>query len=424
MAMSDFVTLLAQEPKVEPLKKGEIVKCTIVFIGRKLFLVDVRNQFTGIISGADLLSSVMDVRTLKVGDEVAAMYRGQDPESGLLIFSLRKASQTTLMSKLLENKEKGLTMSVIPTEANKGGLLIDLDGMKWFIPVSQLSPIHYPRVENADPERILGHLRALIGKPLDVRVLNVQDDGKKIIFSERATNDGARESALKNLKIGDRVEWVVSGILSYGIFVTFDGLEGLVHVSEMDWGHVANPGKYAKIGDKVNVEIIGLDPEKISLSIKRLKANPWAELASVYKLNDIIEVPVLKISKFGVFVELNGGINGLIHLSEISHTPIKNVEDVVQVGKTIRAKIITLDVNERRIGLSIKALEPAPAGSETSIAGGQAAKVDPSKEADLDIEGEVEKKTKKAPKKAKEEIVEEVAAEVVETPAAETPAAE
>jgi len=410
--MSDFVKLLEQEPKVTPLKKGEIVKCTIVFIGRKLFLVDVKNQFTGIISGADLLSSVMDVRTLKIGDEVAAMYRGQDPESGLLILSLRKASQTTLMSKLLENKEKGLTMSVIPTEANKGGLLIDLDGMKGFIPVSQLSPIHYPRVENADPERILGHLKALIGKPLEVRVLNVQDDGKKIIFSERATNDGARESALKNLKIGDRVEWVVSGILSYGIFVTFDGLEGLVHVSEMDWGHVANPGKYAKIGDKVNVEIIGLDPEKISLSIKRLKANPWAELASIYKLNEIIEVPVLKISKFGVFVELNGGINGLIHLSEISHTPIKNVEDIVQVGKTIRAKIITLDVNERRIGLSIKALEPAPAGSETSIPGGQAAKVDPSKEADLDIEWEVEKKAKKA-KKEKEET---------ETPAEAKPA--
>jgi small subunit ribosomal protein S1 len=128
--MSEFIKLLDQEPKVTPLKKGEIVKCTIVFIGRKLFLVDVKNQFTGIISGADLLSSVMDVRTLKVGDEAAAMYRGQDPESGLLILSLRKASQTTLMSKLLENKEKGLTMSVVPTEANKGGLLIDLDGMK------------------------------------------------------------------------------------------------------------------------------------------------------------------------------------------------------------------------------------------------------------------------------------------------------
>jgi len=184
----------------------------------------------------------------------------------------------------------------------------------------------------------------------------------------------------------------------------------------MDWGHVANPGKYAKIGDKVNVEIIGLDPEKISLSIKRLKANPWAELASVYKLNDIIEVPVLKISKFGVFVELNGGINGLIHLSEISHTPVKNVEDILQVGTKIRAKIITLDVNERRIGLSIKALEPAPAGSETSISGGQAAKVDPSKEADLDIEGETEKKAKKAPKKAKTEEAEEATAE---TPAAE-----
>jgi small subunit ribosomal protein S1 len=369
------------------------------FIGRKLFLVDVNNQFTGIISGADLFSSVMDVRTLKVGDEIAAMYRGQDPESGLLVLSLRKASQMTLMSKLLENKDKNLTMTVVPTEANKGGLLIDLDGMKGFVPVSQLSPIHYPRVENADPEKILGHLRALIGKPLEVRVLNVQDDGKKkIIFSERATADQSREVALKNLKVGDRVEGVVSGILSYGLFVTFDGLEGLVHVSEIDWGHVANPSKFAKIGDKVNVEIIGLDPEKISLSIKRLKQNPWAELAGAYKLNDIIEVPVLKISKFGVFVELNGGINGLIHLSEISHTPVKNIDEVIKVGQKVKAKIITLDVNERRIGLSMKALEPAPAGAEKSIAGGEAAKVDKSKEADIDIDMDGEEKVEKKSK--------------------------
>ncbi len=401
--MSDFVKLLAAEPIVKPLKKGDIVKCTIVFIGKKLFLVDVNNQFTGIISGSDLLSSVMDVRTIKVGDEISAFYRGQDAESGLLLLSLRKASQLTLMSKLLENKEKGQTMTVVPTEANKWGLLIDLDGMKGFVPVSQLAPIHYPRVENADPERILEHLRGLIGKPLEVRVLNVQDDGKKIIFSERATDDQARESALKNLKVGDRVEWVISGILSYGLFVTFDGLEGLVHVSEIDWGHVANPGKFAKIGDKVNVEIIGLDPEKISLSIKRLKQNPWAELASVYKLNDVIEVPVLKISKFGVFVELNGGINGLIHLSEISHIPVKNVEEVIKVGQKVKAKIITLDVNERRIGLSIKALEPAPAGSETSISG-EHAKVDPSKEADLDVDLDgSEKKEKKAKKTKKAE---------------------
>lgn len=249
MAMSDFIKLFSQEPVIKPLKKGEIVKCTIVFIGRKLFLVDVNNQFTGIISWADILSSVLDVRTLKVGDEISVMYRGQDPESGLLILSLRKASQSTLMSKLLDNKEKNHTMTVIPTEANKWGLLIDLDGMKGFVPVSQLSPIHYPRVENADPERILALLKALIGKPLEVRVLNVQDDGKKIIFSEKATADQSREVALKNLKVGDRVEWVISGILSYGLFVTFDGLEGLVHVSEIDWGHVANPGKFVKIGE-------------------------------------------------------------------------------------------------------------------------------------------------------------------------------
>ena len=229
--MSDtaFTDLLAKQDTIVPIKKGELIKGTIIHVGKKLFLVDVNNQFTGIISGSDLISSVVDTKALKVGDEVEVLYRGQDPDSGLLILSLRKASQMTLKDVLRENQEAGKTMSVIPTDANKGGLLVNLDGMKGFIPVSQLSPMNYPRVEGADPEKILAHLKGLLGKPLEVQVLNVDDAGKKIIFSERATEDAKREEAIKKMKIGDKVEGVVSGILSYGLFVTFDGLEGLVH---------------------------------------------------------------------------------------------------------------------------------------------------------------------------------------------------
>jgi ribosomal protein S1 len=169
--------------------------------------------------------------------------------------------------------------------------------------------MNYPRVEGANPEKILEHLGRLVGKPFKVRVINVDQDGKKIIFSEKAALEEARGEALLKLKIGDTVDGSVSGILTYGLFITFNGLEGLVHVSEIDWGHVSDPSKFAKVGDKVKVQVIGIDADKISLSMKRLKANPWQVLAEKYKINDIIEAPVMRISQFGVFLSLDGGIS-------------------------------------------------------------------------------------------------------------------
>ena len=361
--MSDFKSLLATVDVIKAPKVSEIVTVTVLAIGHKNILCDINNQFTGVIAGTDITSSIIDVRKIKVGDKIDAMIRGEDRDTGLVILSLRKASQVQLIERLTSNFDTKETITVIPNEANKGGLLVDLDGMKGFIPVSQLSPVHYPRVEGANPERILEHLKALVGKELVVRVLNVDTAGKKIIFSEKATQDENRSAALGKLKVGEIMEGSVSGILSYGLFVTFEGLEGLVHVSEIDWGHVADPSKFARVGDKVKVMIIGLDSDKISLSIKRLKKNPWDELAKKYKIGDVVEAPVTKISKFGVFVELEAGINGLIHMSELSHKEGVTAEELVTPGQPVKAKIITLESAEKRIGLSIKALEPAPEGA-------------------------------------------------------------
>ena len=198
----------------------------------------------------------------------------------------------------------------------------------------------------------------MVGKPFHVRVINVDQNGKKIIFSEKAAVEEQRSVALKSLKVGDVVEGVVSGILTYGLFVTFNGIEGLVHVSEIDWGHVNNPHKFARIGDKLTVQVIGIEAEKISLSVKRLKANPWQVLAEKYQVGDIIEAPVLRMSQFGIFLELDGGISGLIHLSEIAQDVAKNMEDKVHVGEMMKARIITFDPQAKRIGLSLKALDP------------------------------------------------------------------
>ena len=308
MSTTDFAGLLgASEPINTPIS-GTIVSGTVISANQKMIIVDIGNgQFTGVIAGTHMTSSTEDAGNLGPGDIVDSIVIGEDRHSGIVHLSLRKASQIKLIEKLHSNFDTKEIITVIPNEANKGGLLIDLDGIKGFIPVSQLTPVNYPRVEGANPERILEHLQKLVGKPFKVRVINVDNDGKKIIFSEKAALDEQRSAVMSNLKPGDMVEGVVSGILTYGLFITFNGIEGLVHVSEIDWGHVANPSKFAKIGDEVKVQVIGVEGDKISLSMKRLRPNPWAELAAKYKVDDIVEVPILRVSQFGVFLALEIG---------------------------------------------------------------------------------------------------------------------
>lgn len=358
-----FEELFAQSPEIKYPKQGEVISGTIIKVEKKNILVNVNNQFTGLVVNKEV-GNTIDLNELQAGQAIDVMVLGDSVERGLLILSLKRANQIKNLSNLAKYNESSEVISVRPTEANKGGLLVDIDGLKGFIPVSQLTPLHYPRVEGADPEKILEHLNGLVGVDFQVRVINVDEAGKKIIFSEKAAIEEARGKALETLKEGDVVEGVVSGILSYGLFVTFDGLEGLVHVSEIDWGHVNDPSKFAKVGMKVKVKVIGLDSEKISLSIKRLKENPWDVLAKKYKLGDSIVAPISRISKFGAFMDLEGGIQGLIHLSEISHGVVKDIRDHVKVGEEVTAKIINFEPIKKRIGLSLKALQEAPKGEE------------------------------------------------------------
>jgi len=389
-----FAELLEQSAEIKYPKEGEVITGTIEKIEKKNILVNVNNQFTGLVISKELGNSV-DFNALQAGQAIDVMVLGDSIERGLLILSLKRANQIKSLNALNSNFETGEVMTVRATEANKGGLLVDIDGLKGFIPVSQLTPLHYPRVEGADPEKILEHLNSLLTVDFKVRVINVDDGGKKIIFSEKAAIEEQRTKALETLKQGDIVEGVVSGILSYGLFVTFDGLEGLVHVSEIDWGHVNNPGKFAKVGMKVKVKVIGLDSEKISLSIKQLKDNPWDVLAKKVKTGDTIKAPISRISQFGAFMDLDGGIQGLIHLSEISHGVVKDIREHVKVGEEITAKIINFEPTKKRIGLSLKALTPAPEGVKEDAK--PKVKSGPSEEDKIDAE--VAEKPKKAPAK-------------------------
>lgn len=361
--MSLFQELFEKSPAIEYPKMNEVITGEIIKIEKKNILVNVNNQFTGLVVNKEI-GNTIDLATLEWGQKIDVMVLGDSVEKGFLILSLRRANQIKNLSNLWAQFDSGEVITVKPTEANKWGLLVDLDGLKWFIPVSQLTPLHYPRVEGAEPAKILEHLEGLVGKPFQVKVINVDDNGKKIIFSEKAWIQEQRDASLEKLKEGDVVEGMISGILTYGLFVTFDGLEGLVHVSEIDWGHVNDPSKFAKVGQKVKVKVIGLEKDKISLSIKRLKENPWDILSRKYKLNDTIDAPISRISRFGAFIELDGGIQGLIHLSEISHGVVKDIRDHLKVGEQVQAKIINFDPKVKRIGLSLKALQPVPEGME------------------------------------------------------------
>ncbi len=240
-----------------------------------------------------------------------------------------------------------------------------MHGIKGFIPLSQLAPIHYPRVEDGDQDAIFDKLLGLIGQEIKVRVINIDEEDRRIILSEREALKEEREKVLSELEVGKVFEWVVSGVSSYGLFVTIGGtVEWLVHISEITYGHVNDIDKLGKIGDKMKVKVIGLENGKISLSSKQLKGDPWEELPKRYQVWDIIEGEIVRYVPYGVFVRVYEDINGLVHLSELSQKTVNNPNEIVKLGQIVKAKLILIDPKNRKIGLSMKDLEPKAEGAE------------------------------------------------------------
>lgn len=352
--------LLKDSPEIVYPQPGTLIEGTVTDIHKNKILVDLGGISPGIIAGKEAHDSTGTIKDLEPGDTVSAYVVEIENTDGLVVLSLRKASQEKSWRHFVDAYEEGDVIKATPNEANKGGLLLEVDGIKGFIPVSQLAPMHYPRVNGADTAQILKRLQDLVGKTFDVKVINVDHENGKLILSEKAAMQKQREEALKKLKVGQKVKGKISGVVKFGIFVAFDGLEGLVHISEIAWGHVKDPAEYGKIGDEVEVLVIGIEGEKISLSMKRLTPDPWLEAAKKFKVESVVEGEINKITQFGAFMELSDEINGLIHLSEITDEPIEDASKVLSVGDKVKAKIIAVDPEEHRIGLSIKALNEKP----------------------------------------------------------------
>jgi small subunit ribosomal protein S1 len=345
--MQDSPALVLPEP-------GAMVSGTVVSIEKNCIIVDLGGVLTGMISGREIKDSLGTIDELKIGDEVTSCVLEPENEEGLVVLSLRRASQDKTWDKFVKAYEANTTLKVRPKEANKGGLLLDVDGIKGFIPVSQLAPLHYPRVNGADSAKILSRLQALIGEEFNVKIINLDKENGKLILSERAAFERERSDALSGLKVGDAVSGTVSGIVKFGIFVAFEGLEGLVHISEIAWGHVSDAHDFARLGDKVQVKIIGIDGDKISLSMKQLTKDPWEEIEKKYKVGTMIKTKISRLAQFGAFVQLSDDITGLIHNSEIPGNP-EDPAKALEVGQAVEARVIEINKEEKRIGLSLLA---------------------------------------------------------------------
>lgn len=350
--------LLLGAPPIPTPQPGEIVEGKVLLRGKNKLYVDLGGVLTGVISGRELRDSQQTHRRVRVGDVVAAMVLEEENEEGMVVLSLRRASQTQVWKRIRDLIDGDGTMAFTAQEANKGGLLANIDGIRAFLPVSQLAPVNYPRVNNADPGEILTRLKKFEGHTFTVKVITLDEEAGKIVVSEREAISEERARALESLKAGDVREGLVSGIVKFGLFVAFDGLEGLVHISEIAWGHVKNPGEHVKMGDRVTVKVIGIDGEKLSLSMKQLTKDPWEEIAEKYPVGKRVAGTVTRLTDYGAFLKIEDDINGLVHLSEISHRKIKDPIEALSIGQKVEVQVIALDPDERRIGFSIKALLP------------------------------------------------------------------
>jgi len=361
----DMELLLQDSPVLNLPEPGALVKGKVVSIDKSSIIVDLDGVLTGIITGREMKDAMNSAQELAPGDEVVSCVLETENEEGLVVLSLRRASQEKTWERFLNAYENDEPIKVVPKEANKGGLLLNADGIKGFIPVSQLAPLNYPRVNGADSAKILSRLNKLVGKEFLVKIISIDKENGKLILSERAAYKAEREKALTKLVIGSTVQGTVSGIVKFGIFVAFDGLEGLVHISEIAWGHVTNPHDFGKRGDKVDVKIIGIDGDKISLSMKQLTEDPWEAIEKNFKVGTTIKTKITRLAQFGAFVKVNSDINGLIHNTEIPGQP-EDPTEVLKTGQEVEARVIEVNKSEKRIGLTLMPEGESPAENGVS----------------------------------------------------------
>ncbi|MFI5240475.1 MAG: 30S ribosomal protein S1 [Candidatus Saccharimonadia bacterium] len=331
---------------------GDVVEGKVIAAEKHEIWLDLGPRGTGLVIGREIEQS----EEISPGDTISASVLEPETEEGYAVLSLKKVAKEKGWESLEERLTNAEVFAVSPFDANKGGLLVEVDGIRGFLPVSQLSAENYPRVSGADKDEILHRLTRLVGKPLQVRILDLDRRENKLIFSEKAARREDTEGKVAKMAVGDVVKGAVTGVVDFGIFVNVDGVEGLVHISEIAWDRVESPAKYVKVGDTIEAKIISIDRDKLSLSMKQLKPDPWIEEISGYKVGDSVKGKITRITPFGAFVQVTSVIEALVHISELSDEHVDDPSKLVNLGETKTFKIIAIEPDAHKLSLSLKGL--------------------------------------------------------------------
>lgn len=332
---------------------GEIIEGAVSNLGRSAVYIDLGPLGCGIIFGREFYAAKDTLRKLKIGEKIFGKVLDLENEEGYLELSLSEAGKELGWENLIQKKENNEVIKVKILGANKGGLLAETEGLPGFLPVSQLSAEHYPRVEGADKFEILKRLQPLIGQELTVKIFDIVPREEKLIFSERATDTEKLKEILKNYKVGDLVKGEITGVVDFGAFIKFgEELEGLIHISELDWQLIENPSEVVKVGAKVKAKIIEITEDgKISLSLKALKKDPWQGIEEKFKKGDLVKGKATKFNPFGAFVQVTAQIQGLCHISEFGTR--SKMEEKLKIGQSYDFQILQIDPQEHRMSLKL-----------------------------------------------------------------------
>lgn len=365
-AQSEMEKLLQDDSLPRLPQVGDIIDSTVLSVSKNEVNLDLGGIATGVVRGRELIDESGETANLKVGAVVSATVLDLENEKGVMELSFRSAGHQKAWDELIRLQQTGEVIDVPVLDANRGGLMVKVNHIDGFLPVSQLTAEHYPRVEGGDKQRILETLQKFAGQLMRVKVLDVNEVDNKLIVSEKAAWAKEQAAVVANYAAGDVIEGRVTGVVDFGAFVEFgQHLEGLIHISEMAWQRVDNPRDLVKVGDMIKASIIGIDGTKISLSLKRLTEDPWQKAVERYSIGQVVSGKVLKLNPFGAFVELDEEIHGLAHISELSSKSIRAASEVLKEGDTRQFKIISIESNQHRLGLSIKQLEDgSPATAE------------------------------------------------------------
>ncbi|MGE5425561.1 MAG: 30S ribosomal protein S1 [Bacillota bacterium] len=354
---TSFADLIEKDGVKVP-QVGDVIKGTVITASKSEVKLDIDGVLMGVVRGPELYVEVEEYSNLKPGDQIEAAVIDAENEAGQLELSFRQVGQEKAWNKLREAFKERSTVKIRIIDANKGGLLARYCQINGFLPVSQLAPENYPRISGGDKSKILEKLKTFVGRDFEVNVITLNEDENKIIFSEKDVWNKKQKPALDRYNVGMIVDGRVTAITSFGVFLNFDdGMEGLIHISEIAWQRIDSPSELFKVGDHVKAEIVSIDGSKIFLSSKKLQKDPWQEASAKYSIGQTVSGLIVKINPFGLFVKLDEEIHGLAHISQLNVTAKDKISEMFHAGETRDFEIVSISPSEHRLGLKLSGVE-------------------------------------------------------------------